>query len=107
MHPVPLDSLEKRKIGQKPAAALGRTVDSIKAAFPEYKGSPLYYGNDSPTSGRSLVAISRPATGFNIETGDVFNVLILKSRMQKMITVSNLSLGFGQDPCYGRRRQGT
>ena len=42
MHPVPLDSLEKRKIGQKPAAALGRTVDSIKAAFPEYKGSPLY-----------------------------------------------------------------
>jgi hypothetical protein len=80
----------EREIGQKPAAPLGRTVDSIKAAFPEYKGNPLYCGNHSPTGERPLVAMSRPATGFNLETGDVFEVLIPKEHMQKMMMAFNL-----------------
>jgi hypothetical protein len=82
----------EREIGQKPATPLGRTVESLQAAFPEYNtmGRPPYCGNHSPFDGRPIVAISRPATGFNVETGDVFEVFVPKRHMQKMITAFNL-----------------
>lgn len=69
----------EREIGQKPVALLGRTTESIRAAF------PLYCGHHSPVDGRPIVAISRPATGFHVESGDIFEVLVPKCHMQKMM----------------------
>ena len=82
----------EREIGQKPTTPLGRTVESIQAAFPEYMGRkmPPYCGDHSPLDGRPIVAISRPATGFNVETGDVFDIFVPKQHMQKMIMALNL-----------------
>ncbi|KAK3689594.1 hypothetical protein B0T22DRAFT_174372 [Podospora appendiculata] len=74
----------EREIGRKPASQLGRTTESIQAGFRPY------CGHHSPFDGRPIVAISRPATGFNIESGDVFEVLVPNRHMQKMIMAFNL-----------------
>lgn len=74
----------ERDIGQKPAAPLGRTTESIQTAFRPY------CGHHSPLDGRPIVAISRPATGFNVESGDVFEVFVPKRHMQKMIIAFDL-----------------
>ncbi|KAH6838655.1 hypothetical protein B0I37DRAFT_409188 [Chaetomium sp. MPI-CAGE-AT-0009] len=80
----------EREIGKKPATPLGRTIESIKAAFPEYMERPPYCGNPSSFDGQPIVAITRPATGFNVETGDVFEVLVPNRHMQKMVMAFNL-----------------
>ncbi|KAK3317626.1 hypothetical protein B0T19DRAFT_446581 [Cercophora scortea] len=60
---------------------VGCCVDSKRAIdFP-----PL-----PPFDGRPIVTISRPATGFNIESRDVFEVLVLNQHMQKMIMAFDL-----------------
>ncbi|KAK0719419.1 hypothetical protein B0H67DRAFT_642775 [Lasiosphaeris hirsuta] len=74
----------ERDIGQKPAAPLERTTESIQTAFRPY------YGHHSPLDRRPIVAISRPATGFNVESGDVFKVFVPKRHIQKMIIAFDL-----------------
>lgn len=72
-----------RELGRKPAP-LGRTKESIIAAFPE-SATASYCGNPESWRGEPIVAVSRPETGFTLETGDVFRVLIQRRHMEKMI----------------------
>lgn len=74
----------ERGIGKKPEISLGRTEESITAAFRPY------LGNTSGLEGKPVVAITRPATGFNVESGDIFQVFVLKRHMQKMILAFDL-----------------
>ncbi|KAK3988798.1 hypothetical protein QBC44DRAFT_370625 [Cladorrhinum sp. PSN332] len=77
----------ERDIGKKPAGSLGRTVAEFQAALPEYAGQtmPPHCGDYHDTHGRPLVAVSRPETGFNVEDGDVFEVVVPRRHMEKMI----------------------
>ena len=79
----------EREIGQK-MAPLGRTMESMKAAFPQYAGRTAYCGDYSPSDGRPIVAISRPATGINLETGDIFEIRVPRRHAQKMMAALNL-----------------
>lgn len=74
----------ERGIKGGPTTPLGRTVESIKAAFSDY------CGDCNPSDGRPIVAIARPASGFNVETGDIFDVPIPKRHMEKMILAFKL-----------------
>jgi len=76
-----------KEMGKKRADTLGRTVAEFQAALPGYVGqtTPPHCGDYRGTHGRPLVAISRPETGFNVEDGDIFDVLIPKRHMDKMI----------------------
>ncbi|KAK0658091.1 hypothetical protein B0T16DRAFT_72009 [Cercophora newfieldiana] len=67
-----------RKLGQKPAP-LGRTKEDILAAISTSCGQP------SSWQGEPMVAMSRPETGFNLETGDVFGIHIPRRHMEKMV----------------------
>jgi len=68
----------RRELGQKPAP-LGRTKEDILAAIPTSCGKP------SSWQGEPMVAMSRPETGFSLETGDVFGVHIPRRHMEKMV----------------------
>jgi hypothetical protein len=72
-----------REVGQKPTP-LGRTKQSIIAAFPE-SATASYLGNPKSWRGEPIVAVSRPETGFTLETGDIFKVSIQRRHMEKMI----------------------
>ncbi len=73
-----------REAGKKPTP-LGRTKESIIAAFSESSATASYLGNPESWRGEPIVAVSRPETGFNLETGDVFKVFIQRRHMEKMI----------------------
>ncbi|KAH6631601.1 hypothetical protein F5144DRAFT_629589 [Chaetomium tenue] len=61
----------EREVGQKPATPLGRTTESIQAAFRPY------CGDRSPFD-------ERP-TGLSVESGDIFEVPVPRRHMEKMI----------------------
>ncbi|KAM7221561.1 hypothetical protein V8F06_003133 [Rhypophila decipiens] len=76
----------QREIGRKkPEIPLGRTKASVEAAFHPY------CGDNRPSDGRRpIIAMSRPGTGFSIESGDVFEVLVPRGHMDKMILAFDL-----------------
>ncbi|KAK5652098.1 hypothetical protein OQA88_10876 [Cercophora sp. LCS_1] len=73
----------KRDIGKKPDTPLGRTVEDIKAAFSEL-GSKTCCGDCGPSGAQPVFAISRPGTGFSVETGDIVEIRVPKQHMEKM-----------------------
>ncbi|KAK4163713.1 hypothetical protein QBC43DRAFT_354155 [Cladorrhinum sp. PSN259] len=82
-------------------ASLGRTVAEIKAALPEF-GDPIvngdqvmpvlppYYGDYTGANDLPLVAISRPATGFNVQSGDVFKIPVKQRYVDMMAAALKL-----------------
>ena len=80
---------------------LGRTADEVKAALPEY-GDPVvngdhvvpvpppYHGDHTGDNGLPLIAISRPATGFNVQSGDVFEIPVKQRHVEKMAAALKL-----------------
>ncbi|KAK0719431.1 hypothetical protein B0H67DRAFT_642787 [Lasiosphaeris hirsuta] len=74
-----------RPVGRtSPTTDLGRTAEDFKAAFPEYYSASMRYGNATLPGPSTLMAICRPATGWNIENGEVFHVRMQKKHIMKM-----------------------
>ncbi|KAK5656284.1 hypothetical protein OQA88_4664 [Cercophora sp. LCS_1] len=72
--------------GKKPSTPFGQTVSDFKATFPELEPLTVpYCGNQAPAGALPVVAISRPTTGFNVESGDIIEVNIPQRHMDKMI----------------------
>ncbi|KAK0718052.1 hypothetical protein B0T26DRAFT_711649 [Lasiosphaeria miniovina] len=77
----------ERPIGErKPVGQLGRTVEEIKAAFPDYSISERrrICGNPALPDPHPLLAMCRPATGWNIEHGEVFEARIQQKYVMNM-----------------------
>ncbi|KAK4163699.1 hypothetical protein QBC43DRAFT_212340, partial [Cladorrhinum sp. PSN259] len=76
----------------KPERSIGRSVDEFRTSLPEYENRrfPPHCGDYRGTYGKPLVALSRPETGFNIEDGDIFEVLVERGHMEKMISCFQL-----------------
>jgi hypothetical protein len=87
-----------RPVGaKKPNTDLGRTVEDIQAAFPEYSTSATpHCGNAALPDPNPLIAMCRPATGWNIENGEVFEVQVQQKHMMKMKLAVNLQWAFVQ-----------
>ncbi|KAK0712539.1 hypothetical protein B0T26DRAFT_752765 [Lasiosphaeria miniovina] len=76
-----------RPVGErKPAGQLGRTAEEIKAAFPDYSAPEMMRicGNPALPDPYPLLAMCRPATGWNIEHGEVFEARIQQKYVMNM-----------------------
>ncbi|KAK4461944.1 hypothetical protein QBC42DRAFT_85914 [Cladorrhinum samala] len=80
-----------RSFGEGPKGMIERTVDGMRAAFPELENPerPRYCGDHSVADGRPFIA-HPTARGFSVKDGDVFEVSIEERHMEKMILAFEL-----------------